>query len=94
MEDPSFMKPFLIRRQQSTYSLTPQLQTVTEVISTTSGFSYKWTSSWWSQQQIMFLELIPIMLAAETSAHDLQNKFVVFFTDNLNLVKQSCKNKF
>ena len=58
-------------------------------------FSVAWPSEWWSSQNITFLELVPIILAAEVWGDMFRNASVLLHTDNLALVyvinKQSSK---
>ena len=49
-------------------------------------FYAAWPSAWWSEQNIVLLELVPIVLALEVWGHLLRDKVVVFHTDNLALV--------
>ena len=59
------------------------------------SFSLAWPSEWWSSQNITFLELVPIILAAEVWGDMFRNASVLLHTDNLALVyvinKQSSK---
>lgn len=54
-------------------------------------FSVKWPSEWWSDQNITFLELVPIVLAAKIWGNCLTNQCVIFHTDNSAL--SFCINK-
>ena len=45
-------------------------------------FSVPWPSSWWSEQNITFLEFVPIVQALEVWGPTLQNKCVQLNTDN------------
>lgn len=58
-------------------------------------FSGEW-EEWWKDQNIMFLELYPIVVALEVWGTELQNKQLVLHTDNLALVtvlrKQTSKD--
>ena len=60
-----------------------------------SWFSVAWPSKWWPEQNITFLEFIPIVLALETWGQKLRNSCVQLQTDNIALVfiinKQSSK---
>ena len=49
-------------------------------------FSAKWPGSWWLDQNITFLEFIPITLALVAWHPVLSNKVVIFHTDNEALV--------
>ena len=49
-------------------------------------FSIPWPSSWWSSQTIIFLELVPIVLALEAWGESFRNACVTLHTDNLPLV--------
>ena len=59
-------------------------------------FSGAW-SDWWVGQNIMMLELYPIVIALQVWGPSLQNKRLTLFTDNMALVavlnKQSSKDK-
>ena len=58
---------------------------------------WKTWPSWWSEQNITLLELMPILLALETWGYKMKNSVVVLHTDNEALVsvinKQSSKGK-
>ena len=54
-------------------------------------FSVEWPSSWWSSQNITFLELIPIFLALKAWGPLLKDIYIIFHTDNLAL--SFCINK-
>ena len=53
--------------------------------------------SWWCEQNMTLLEMMPILLALETSGYKMKNSVVVLHTDNEALVsvinKQSSKEK-
>ena len=51
-----------------------------------SWFSMPWPSKWWSEQNITFLELTPIVLALEAWKNTLKNRAVILHTDNHSLV--------
>ena len=61
-------------------------------------FSIKWPSDWYKQQDIMFLEFVPIILAVESWCRYFRNSYVVFHTDNESLYycinKQSSNDPF
>ena len=56
----------------------------------------KWPSNW-LHRNIAFLEFYPIVLSLHLWGHEMQNRCILFFTDNEALVhvinKQSCKDK-
>ena len=56
----------------------------------THWFSDSWPSPWWANQNISFLEIVPIILALDLWAPFLVNKCVVFHSDNISVV--SCLN--
>ena len=45
-------------------------------------FSIPWPSPWWKNQNITFLELVPIVQALESWGHSLRNQCVQLNTDN------------
>ena len=49
-------------------------------------FVAPWPSDWWRSQNIVLLELIPIVLALEVWGNVLKNKVLLFHTDNMALV--------
>ena len=49
-------------------------------------FFAQWPSSWWCEQNIVFLELLPIVLALEVWGCMLANQVIIFHTDNEALV--------
>ena len=49
-------------------------------------FAMPWPSSWWTEQNIVLLELVPIVLAIDIWGAKLKDKMVIFHTDNLSLV--------
>ena len=48
-------------------------------------FSLAWPSVWWSEQNITFLELVPIVLAIEAWGKEIRNHCLVLHTDNMAL---------
>ena len=66
-----------------------------EVFSEYQWFAGEWTD-WWKSQNIMILELYPIVIAIELWAYVLENKRLLIFTDNYALVsvinKKTSKN--
>lgn len=52
----------------------------------THWFFGAWPSEWWLRQNIVFLELIPIVLELEIWGPLFSDKVVSFHTDNLALV--------
>ena len=58
-------------------------------------FYVKWPSTWWHDQNITFLEFVPIIMALEAWGPQLRNKCIEFHTDNKALSyvinKQSSK---
>ena len=56
----------------------------------------EWPDSWW-HRNIAYLEFYPIVLSLHLWGHEIQNRRVLFFTDNEALVhvinKQSCQDK-
>ena len=56
----------------------------------THWFSQCWPSSWWSEQNITLLELVPIVLALDLWAPFLTNRCVIFHSDNMSVV--ACLN--
>ena len=51
-----------------------------------SWFSLEWPSAWWKEQNITFLELVPIVLALEVWGERARNQCVLIHSDNLALV--------
>ncbi len=49
-------------------------------------FSLHWPSIWWTEQNITFLELVPIVLALEAWGHLIRNRCLIIHTDNQALV--------
>ena len=49
-------------------------------------FSMPWPSVWWTEQNIVLLELVPIVLALEIWGHTLRDNVVLLHTDNMALV--------
>ncbi len=49
-------------------------------------FAAQWPSSWWNDQNITLLELIPIAVALDVWKHHLRNKAVTIHSDNQALV--------
>ena len=49
-------------------------------------FSVNWPDTWWTQQNITFLELLPLVLALEVWGVELRNKCVTLRTDNWSLM--------
>ena len=49
-------------------------------------FALTWPSAWWPNQNITFLELIPLVLALESWGPKLRNQYVRLYTDNIALV--------
>ena len=49
-------------------------------------FAKEWPTKWWKEQNITLLEFVPILLAIWCWKNILQNKIVIFHTDNSSLV--------
>ena len=81
-----------------------QLQLYTDA-SGTLGFGASFGKNWcygewpdsWRHRNIAYLEFYPIVLSLRLWGHEIQNRRVLFFTDNEAVVhvinKQSCRDK-
>ena len=89
---------------EDTWSSSDKLQLYTDaagVLGFGALFGSKWCyGKWplnWLHRNIAFLEFYPIVLSLHLWGHEMQNRCILFFTDNEALVhvinKQSCKDK-